>query len=225
MLYSTLFFTLLLLLFGSSRLTSQALTTFFHRFVRSHTVSVRLLAFLFLPGVVIHEFAHAIMAKLLGVPVGEMEFMPRIEEDRVKLGSVQIGKTDPFRRMLIGIAPVVVGLIVLFSLLFFFLPKEWSFSWTVVGQSLLLLYGVFVIGNTMFSSRRDLEGSVGLVVAMLLVAAVLYVAGMRIPESFWEYVSSASVQSIFRAGSIFLAIPLGINAAVIFIIRVLFGVR
>lgn len=225
MLYSTLFFVLLLLLFGSAQLTSQVLTAFFHRVVRSHTVSVRILAILFLPGVIIHELAHAIMAKLLGVPVGKMEFMPKIEEDRVKLGSVQVGKTDPLRRMLIGIAPILIGMTALFGLLFFFLPLQQSVSWSMIGQSLLLLYSVFVIGNTMFSSRRDLEGSVGLVVALILVAVVLYIAGIRIPQGFFDYLNSEQVQNLFYQGSIFLAVPLGINALVIVIVRVFLGIR
>jgi hypothetical protein len=225
MLYSTLFFVLLLLLFGSSQLTSQALTALFSRVIRSHTFSVRFLAVLFLPGVIMHEFAHAIMAKLLFVPVGEMEFMPKIEGDRVRLGSVQIGKTDPFRRTLIGLAPILVGLSVLFVLLFFFLPKEFVLSGESLLQSALLFYAVFVIGNTMFSSRRDIEGSMGFLVAILILLVVLYVAGVRLPESFWQYIRSEAVQQLFYSGSIFLAVPLAINAIVIFFVRVLMGVR
>lgn len=225
MLYSTLFFILLLLLFGSSHMTSQALTAFFHRIARSQTLSVRLLAILFLPGVILHEFSHALMAMLLFVPVGKMEFMPQIEEERVKLGSVQIGKTDPVRRMLIGLAPVLAGLLVLFALLFFFLPKQFVFSRDVVTQCLLLFYGVFVIGNTMFSSRRDLEGSVNFIAALLIVGIVLFIAGFRIPQATQHYFSSAQVQSLFYTGSIFLAVPFAINAVVIFVVRVLFGIR
>jgi hypothetical protein len=222
---STTFFVLLLLLFGSSHLTSQALTALFHRLLRSHAASVRMLAILFLPGVVLHELAHAIMAKMLLVPVGHMEFMPQIDEDRVKLGSVQIGKTDPLRRMLIGLAPVVFGLVVLFALLYFFLPRQFIMSQDVVLQSVLLLYGVFVIGNTMFSSKRDLEGSASFAIALIIVGVMLYFAGIRIPPETVVYLSSEQVQSLFYAGNIFLAVPLGINLVVIFFVRVIFGIR
>lgn len=225
MLYSTLFFVLLLLLFGSSHLTSQALTALFHKVVRSHTWSVRLLAVLFFPGVVIHELAHAIMARMLFVPVGHMEFVPVIDEEHVKLGSVQIGKTDPIRRMLIGIAPVLAGVSILSALLFFFLPNSFVLSGSSIIQSLLLFYAVFVIGNTMFSSRRDLEGSISFVIALSIVALVLFIAGIRLPDGILTFFASSQTQQLFLQGCIFLAVPLGINAFVVVLVRVLFGIR
>lgn len=225
MLASTSFFVLLLLLFGSAQLTSQSLTALFHRVVRNHEASVRILAVLFLPGVIIHELAHALMAWLLFVPVGRMEFMPQIDGDRVKLGSVQIGKTDPARRMLIGIAPVLAGLAMLFTLLYCFLPRQLAFSQNIILPSLVLFYAVFVIGNTMFSSRRDLEGSFSFLIALVIALVVLYIAGIRIPESVLQFLASEQVQSLFYSGSIFLAIPLIINILIIFVVRVLFGIR
>ena len=225
MLYSAIFFSLLLLLFLSSRFTSQTLTALFGKIVRSHGVGVRLLAIIFLPGVVLHELSHAIMAMLLFVPVGKMEFMPAIEEDHVKLGSVQIGKTDPVRRMLIGLAPVLVGCMTLLAVLFFFLPRDLAGISANLWQNVLVLYGVFAIGNTMFSSRKDVEGTVGFFGALCVVALALFLAGVRIPEAAIEYLRSDGVQELFRMGSVFLAVPLGINAFIIILARAIFGVR
>jgi hypothetical protein len=114
--YAILFLFLLFLLFLSVRRMTRSLSRVFHHATGSQKHAVRLLSFLFLPGVIVHEVSHALVAHLLFVPVGKMEFLPVIDEDKVKLGSVQIGKADPLRRLFIGIAPVVLGLGVLLAL-------------------------------------------------------------------------------------------------------------
>ena len=225
MAYSTVFFGLLLLLFLSSQLTSQAITDLFRRLVRSHGISIRLLALVYLPGVVLHELSHAVMAMLLFVPVGKMEFMPEVAGDHVKLGSVQVGKTDPVRRMLIGLAPVLVGCVVLFVTLFYFLPRDLVSVTDNIWQSIIVLYAIFAIGNTMFSSRKDLEGTVGFLLAFGIVAVALFFVGIRIPEQVVGYFRSSSVQEVFRMGSVFLAVPLMTNGVVLVVVRVFLGIR
>src|SRR5580704_5390415 len=102
MLYFSLFFIELVVLFLLSRNLTRVLSHFFYQLTKNKTFTISALAFLFFPGTVIHELAHALFAGLLGVHVGEIEFMPKIEGDKVKLGSVQIAQTDPIRRFLIG---------------------------------------------------------------------------------------------------------------------------
>ena len=86
-------------------LLSRALTKTLSRFL-----SISALSFLFLPGVIVHELSHMLVAAILIVPIGEIEFMPKRTEGGVKLGSVAIGSCDPIRRAIIGFAPVFVGL-------------------------------------------------------------------------------------------------------------------
>ncbi|HKC14513.1 MAG TPA: hypothetical protein VKC89_00935, partial [Patescibacteria group bacterium] len=54
---------------------------------------INLTSFLFLPGVIVHELSHYLLASLLFVPVGDIEFMPQRREGELKLGSVSIGQT------------------------------------------------------------------------------------------------------------------------------------
>src|SRR5689334_12087628 len=137
MLYLGLFFLLLLLLFISSHFLTRALSTLFYRVTRNEKWTIMLLALLFFPGVLIHELAHFLMASVLLVPTGEIEFIPQIHHDRVKLGSVQIGQTDPFRRALIGIAPVIVGATILLTTLYY--VSSYAFTFTTPADVLLAL--------------------------------------------------------------------------------------
>ncbi len=136
------------------------------------------MAFLFLPGTIIHEFAHAAVAQTLGVYVGEVNLMPKVEGDQIKLGTVQIAETDPFRRFLIGAAPLVVGITLLFLALAIFQRFGIDSAWWGVA---IFYYFVFQVGNSMFSSKRDMEGAIELGIALLIVAGILYLVGLRFP--------------------------------------------
>src|SRR3990167_10497015 len=103
-----LFETILLALL--TRHSSSYFLRFFHSISGSEKAAVILFSILFFPGTLLHELAHWFAAKLLFVHTSGMEFLPQIEGDSIKLGSVSIAKTDPIRRLLIGVTPVLVGL-------------------------------------------------------------------------------------------------------------------
>lgn len=136
-----------------------------------------MIAIVFLPGTFIHELSHLIFAKLLGVQTGEFSIWPSLQENGAKLGSVQVAKTDLFRRSLIGIAPLIVGTAIIIGLI-----------WLVVSQNLISDYKVlaliglliFQISNTMFSSKRDLEGVWLFIVLTIAVIIALLVMGVRV---------------------------------------------
>lgn len=115
MLYFLAFVFELILLFILSRKLINSLAKLIYRFTKSHKVVVHSLAVIFLPGTIFHELAHLLFAGIMLVPVGEMNVVPEIEEGGVKLGSVEIGHTDPFRRAIIGVAPVLFGMLLIFS--------------------------------------------------------------------------------------------------------------
>lgn len=146
---------------------------------------INLISFIFLPGIIVHELSHLLLASLLFVPTGDIEFMPKAEGQNIKLGSLEIGKTDPIRRFLIGVAPVVFGILVIDFSLFFITPYL-RFSYVDV----LGFYVLFVIGNTMFSSNKDLEGSVILLILLAILFGASYFMGFRIPSSFFSNIFS-----------------------------------
>lgn len=210
MLLFVLFILELIVLFLLSQWFSKALSRFLLRITRSQATTIHIISFIFLPGVIVHELAHWFVAGMLLVRTGEMEFVPQIHENTVKLGSVAIAKTDPFRRFLIGVAPVLVGLVVLFGIFLTFASAVPQFNW----QTVLVIYIFFEIGNTMFSSKKDMEGALFLIGFLVLVGIFGYVLGFRIqPQVVRSFFTSVWVVFFLQKVSIMLLFPLFINAA------------
>src|SRR5258708_10781629 len=135
--------------------------------------------------------SHFLTALFLLVPVGQIELVPVIEENGVRMGSVPIGKTDIIRRTLIGVAPILFGLAIIFITIS--LPISWF----------IRVYIAFEIGNTMFSSERDLEGVIPFLVFLIIVYIILYFLGVRI--------SFPINMELFKTADIFLLIPIGVD--------------
>ena len=234
-----LFVVELLSLFFLSRLLTRALSSLFFRISKSQNVTIQLISFLFLPGVIIHELAHLLTAAVLFVPVGEVEFLPQIIEGGVKLGSVSIGKTDPFRRAIIGFAPVIVGLAIIISA-FVILACPGSASGVApiligtpqndgcqnsIWKIIILFYILFEVGNTMFSSKKDVEGTVELLVVVGFFAAVVYIAGFRVDVSFFQKIVSPELISFFKKADMFFLLPIAIDVGIVGITKLLQGKR
>lgn len=218
MIYAGTFFGALLLLFLLSRTVSVKLSQVFYRLTKSKLATINFMAILFFPGTVIHELSHFLMAALLFVPVGEMTFWPEMEDEHtVKLGSVQIAETDIFRRFLIGAAPFLFGVSLLLGSLFFVVSQHLLSNYWVV---ILMIYLAFEIGNTMFSSKKDMEGALELLGVIVFFIIVFYFLGVRIPNLNVEILfNHPTVSEVFKQGSIFLLVPLGINIVILLLLR------
>ena len=113
-----------------------------------------LYSILVLPGTIIHELSHWIVAEVLGVRTGQISIFPDLETGAStrRLGSVATAKSDPFRAFLIGIAPFISGLAIL-AVLGTLLSDGWGvFAWWIND---LIIYGIMVIGNGMMISESD----------------------------------------------------------------------
>lgn len=207
MLYLLIIFLEIIILFLLSKVLPSFLTQIFYFFVRSHKVAIWLLSIIFLPGTLVHEMAHLLVAGVMLVPVGDISLMPQIHEEGVKLGHVEIAKTDPVRRALIGFAPVFVGLGMLIGIIYFansqFFDKGIYPIWLII----TIFYLEIVIGNTMFSSRKDLEGTLGVVVVVVAILGALYLLGF---ENFFVFLKRSLIDnnlSFYQNFAYFLAIP------------------
>lgn len=212
-----LFFLELLILFLLSRALQKKISLFFYTLSRSIKVTVYLLAILFLPGTVIHEVSHYLMAKFLFVTTGTMVLIPKLEGQSVKLGSVAIARSDPFRRLLIGLAPFLVGTIIIIFLLFLTEKNElWQTPWAII----FILYSLFEVGNTMFSSKKDLEGALFMGIFLIIVCGILYLLGV-IPSLYQlQNLLNDNIIHIFYQGVLYLLIPLGLDLALIFVLGI-----
>lgn len=217
MIYFLFFLSELILLFFLSRRLVNSLARIFYRITRSHKAVVHILAVLFLPGTIVHELAHLLFAGVMLVPVGELSVMPEIEEKGVKLGSVQIGHTDPFRRTIIGVAPVLLGMILIFSI-FLFVKIGVNPWW----QAFLALYLIFQIGNTMFSSKKDIEGSLLFIFLVFVLSGIsifaLYLWNPQLLQNLSKLDLNFAVP-FFKQASIYLIIPVALDLLIIFLTR------
>ena len=76
----------------------------------SEQAAVVALFLLLLPGIAIHELSHWLAARLLGVRTGPISIgLERKRGRQIRFGSVQVGRADPFRESLIGLAPLLAG--------------------------------------------------------------------------------------------------------------------
>jgi hypothetical protein len=164
---------LILVIYIIGHFLLSALTRLLFVFLRSRDTVVKGLAILLLPGTFIHEVAHLVFAEFLRVPTDGLTVVPEIKSSReVKLGGVKVAQTDPLRRTIIGLAPVFLGLIIIWVFSTFFwqtvivhYPQR-----TVWIVTAIYFYSLLQIGVTMFSSAKDLEGSVaGIILAGLLL--------------------------------------------------------
>lgn len=198
------------LLFFFSRIFIRSLSLFFYQTVKSQKVTTYLLSFLFFPGTVIHELSHMFAAIILLVPVGNINLFPTFSKREVKLGSVEIAKTDPFRRAIIGFAPVIAGLAIMIGVLWYFFFQS-SFLEEPLWKILIAVYVLFEIGNTMFSSKKDLEGTLELVGTIAVIVLLLYIVGVRVPETIIEKLLSEQILEFIKTVNLLLLVPIGIN--------------
>lgn len=162
--------------------------------VGDREIAVVLYALPLMPGIVLHEFSHALTARLLGVRAGRVSIGPRLADERIQLGFVPVEETDFLRASLIGLAPLLAGTAVILLIGHFVFDIEVmqqglvSGDWAEVAQGLaetlrapdvwLWLYLIFAVSNTMLPSESDREAWVPIVLFMVLVAVLAWLAGL-----------------------------------------------
>jgi hypothetical protein len=156
--------------------------------------AVLLYALPLLPGVMLHEFSHWLVARLLGVKTAGMSLLPQRQRDgHVRLGSVTIYQTDVIRASLIGVAPLISGSLVVI------LMGQWVFGVGALGEALqsgqveaitlalwsalrapdmwLWLYLLFAVANAMLPSESDRETWPPVILFLAVVAVAVYILG------------------------------------------------
>lgn len=215
--------TLLLLM---SKILINSLVKILYRLTGSHSTVINILVIIFLPGTILHELAHLLVAGVLLVPVGDLEVVPVISGDEVRLGSVQIGSTDPLRRTIIGIAPILVGIIlIIFGLSFIqSIPNGGIFSL----QNCLAFYLIFTVSSTMFSSKKDLEGTMVFSVTALILLGLSFLAlnllGLKPAELILrgiQLLDNPGVSETLKSFSRYLLVPLLVDLSVLILASLL----
>jgi ABC-type transport system involved in multi-copper enzyme maturation permease subunit len=219
--YPLLFFLEFVLLFLLSKILTKSLLRLFFSVTKNNKIAIGLLVFFFFPGTVIHELAHLLAAGLVFVKTGNMELMPKVVGNEIRLGSVEVVRTDPFRRAIIGVAPVLLGLFIIFGILFYLQ----AFPIKNIVLYLFSFYIIFAVGNTLFSSKKDLEGAVEFLLAMLLLLSALFIVKIEIARAFFQLLQKPETASFFRQADLFLVVPVLLDLLIVIFVRFLVGKR
>jgi hypothetical protein len=145
--------------------------------------------FLLLPGIVLHELSHAVVAWLLGLKVGKFALGPKMRGRYVELGSVQVSSGGAIRDSLVGLAPFLAGTAVLLLVGYnvfdvAMLGRAWNAAgWPGVLNAMDSIwrvpdfwpwtYAIFAASNAMMPSPADRQPwlAAGLYVALALICA------------------------------------------------------
>lgn len=164
-----LFCTQLVALFFISRISIKYLFYLFHRILSHDKVVYLLIAAIFLPGTILHELSHFAMAIVLLLKVRELHIFPQMENGYIKLGRVIYEKKDVVRSIIVGIAPIILGL-----LFFWWLSIVDVLSTHNVWIKIIVIYIIFVISTTMFSSKQDLIDLVYILPIIMIGGIIFY---------------------------------------------------
>jgi hypothetical protein len=208
-----------IILFATSRFLFKSIYVLLHTVFRSQKISIFILSLFFLPGVFVHEISHFLVAELLRVKTHGIEFVPELSGTDLKMGSVKVEQSDIIRSLLIGIAPLVVGSSLLVTALFI-LGKTYSYSqaFTSVGTfliSLLVVIVIFMVTNTMFSSGKDVEGLIEVLIIAAILFGALYFIGLSPHEAIIGLAMQAKVIGVIEKIDWLMGIPVAINLLVV----------
>lgn len=188
----------LLILLGplllSQRQLHREIQAVFLLITRRSDIALVLFSIIFLPGVLLHELSHFLMALLLRVRTGRFSLIPRpMPNGRLQLGYVETASTDFLRDALIGLAPLLVGsfFVIYAGLYRMGLPAVWdeviSNGPASFGAALsalpnrpdfwLWFYLTCAVSSTMLPSASDRRAWLPVFVAILLLFVLALIAG------------------------------------------------
>lgn len=130
--------------------------------------AVRALFLILLPGVLLHEGSHWLVANLVGVRTGKVSIgLGKMRGKHFSLGSVTVDRSDPLRESLIGVAPFIFGLLAVWALMGFgfglWTPTEPLQVWDAIVSTIsdpltwVALYFIFAVSTSMIPSESDRE--------------------------------------------------------------------
>mgnify|MGYP001200662428 CR=1 FL=1 len=185
-------FPLLLLL---QRWISRHTQIVFLLLTRHAGIAMLLNQLVFLPGVLLHELSHWVLARILGVRTMGFSVWPRRQTDgSLRLGYVHTQKVDFLREALVGAAPLLAGcaavlaiglrILELDQVALAFVRGDWAVALDGLVQVLqsadllIWVYVLFALSNTMMPSASDRRAWPLVGVLLVALGVGLYYTGM-----------------------------------------------
>lgn len=150
-----------------------------------------ILFLVYLPGILIHEGAHWLMAKSLGLKTGKFRVWPRKQGKHIGMGSVSVASGGTLADSLVGLAPLLLGsiLVALIGARVFEtgqIGDTWQGNnWPAGMQAMVLAlldeedgllwsYLLFAVANAMMPSSSDREPVKSLLLYLLAFAGLYF---------------------------------------------------
>ncbi len=210
LLYTGIFTFQLIVLYFISRISIRELFQVLRIFFSSDKIVFIFVSLIFLPGTIIHELSHFLAAISLLLHVHEVHIFPQWEKNYIKLGRVIYEKKDVIRSIFVGIAPVIVGL-----LFFWWFSAINILSVEDIWIRILMVYAIFIISTSMFSSKQDLIDIIYIIPFFLIVGAIIYIFQIDLSFLLKQDILINGVTKFLYDVNIFLAISLLIHIIII----------
>lgn len=175
---------------------------------------------IFLPGTIIHEVSHFLVAAFTGARTGRIEIFPEYLEEDVKggknsvtLGYVQTQTLNPIQGFLVGVAPFVSGIILLV-----YLTSLIQDAYLAQNYRRIIIEGYFffTIANSFFPSWSDIKQALPLVVISLVALAAAWLLGFQVLYSL-----SPEVNLLIDSLTVSITASVGINLVLIAILMII----
>jgi hypothetical protein len=163
----------LLVLAWLSRQISLRIQGLVYHATRAEGYPMIILFLLLMPGVFIHEAAHWLTARLVGLKTGKFRVWPKPQGKHIGMGSVSVQRGNLWQDSLVGLAPLLIGSVFI-ALIGYHVFQADVFSTTLLagawntalaffwrglrsGDGALWAYLLFAIANAMMPSASDRE--------------------------------------------------------------------
>lgn len=173
-----------------------------------------IISVIFLPGTIVHEISHYLTATILLLNVKEVTIFPKFQSNRIKLGGVSYEKKDFFRGFLVGVSPFFSGLYIFWlihSLNFFPQLNVWF--------NIIIIYLIFAISSTMFSSKEDLKDLVFIIPIIAIFILLIYIFNIKINLLFENKIAIDHLLNFTKILNSYLLYSLIINLALLFLLK------
>ncbi len=203
--------------------------------LRDPDLALVLYSIIMLPGVLLHEGSHWIMATVLGVRAGRFSVVPaRMPDGTLRLGYVETEATDFVREALIGAAPLLFGATAIIFIGYSRLGVGPAGAALARGDLLgmfqalsvmvgtpdfwLWLYMIFAVSNSMLPSASDRRGWWRVLLVLGVLSAALYFVGFG--AVVFEAISGPMDAGV-RALAAAFTITVGLNLCLVPVVWVL----
>ena len=203
-----------IILFFLSRQTINQFFYFLRRYINNEQAVFSIVTIFFLPGTILHELSHMLVATLLLHRVREVNIFPKWQGNYIKLGSVIYEKKDVIRSIFIGIAPFFFGIY-----FFWFIAHFKLFPSQTLIINIVMLYLVYVVSSTMFSSKQDLVDVVYIIPVFIVIGFIFYVFDIKIGTLPGINTIVLAVSDFLRTVNLYLFYSLILNITLIILLK------